>query len=228
MADDNMTLGYLMGQEGNGSHGGIGDFGGIWGIILLAMILGYGGNGGLFGGYGGGGAGFQGVATRADINEGFALNGIENGIRGIQQGICDSTYGLTGTINGGFNALSGQLAQCCCDNRAAIADLKYGMSSEFCALGNSIQGGLRDVIDNQNANYRGLMDFMVQSKIDALQSENQTLKLQASQAAQNSYLAAMSEAQTAELIRRIAPVPVPSYSVPAPYPYGYNANCGCC
>ena len=43
---------------------------------------------------------------------------------------------------------------------------------------------------------------------------------------------ALSDAQTAELIRRIAPSPVPSYAVPAPYPYcgtgyGYNNGCGC-
>lgn len=230
MAEDNgFAMGYALGQDSNGgSNNGLGDFGGIWGIILLAMILGYGGNGGIFGGYGGGGAGLQGMATRADINEGFALNGIENGIRGIQQGICDSTYGLTSTITGGFNALSGQLAQCCCDNRAAVADLKYSIGSEFCGLGNAMQSGFRDVIDNQNANYRGLMDFLVQDKIATLTAENQSLKFAASQAQQNAFITANQEAQTAELIRRIAPMPVPAYSVPAPYPYGYaHGGCGC-
>lgn len=230
MADSNsgdLSLGYMMGQS-EGSGGGFGDMGGIWGIILAALILG-GGNGGFgFGGLGGGGAGLQGIATRADINEGFALNGIENGIRGIQQGICDSTYGLTGTITGGFNSLSSQLAQCCCDQRAAVADLKYSIGSEFCGLGNAMQNGFRDVIDNQNANYRGLMDFLVQDKISTLTAENQSLKFAASQAQQNAFITANQEAQTAELIRRIAPMPVPAYSVPAPYPYGYaHGGCGC-
>ena len=60
---------------------------------------------------------------------------------------------------------------------------------------------------------------MTQDKISALQAENQTLKLAASQSAQNSYLAAMSEAQTAELIRRLGP---------APYPYANGNGCmGC-
>ena len=228
MAEDNMTLGYLMGQESGGSQGGFGGmFGeGLWAIIILAM-LGFGGGYGFGGGFGGG-AGLQGIATRADINEGFALNGIENGIRGIQQGICDSTYGLTGTITGGFNSLSSQLAQCCCDNRAAVADLKYSIGSEFCGLGNAMQNGFRDVIDNQNANYRGLMDFLVQDKISTLTAENQSLKFAASQAQQNAFITANQEAQTAELIRRIAPMPVPAYSVPAPYPYGYaHGGCGC-
>ena len=65
----------------------------IW-LVLIFAIFGWGGFGG-FGGWGGNGgngtngAGFQGWATRADINESFALNDIQNGIRGIQQGICD-------------------------------------------------------------------------------------------------------------------------------------------
>ena len=70
--------------------GGFGGFGG------------WGGNGGN----GTNGAGFQGWATRADINEGFALNDIQNGIRGIQQGICDSTYALNNTMQSGFNGVN--------------------------------------------------------------------------------------------------------------------------
>ena len=52
------------------------------------------------------------------------------------------------------------------------------------------------------------------------------MKFAASQAAQNSYFQAAQEAQTAELVRRIAPSPVPAYSVPAPYPYGCGNGCG--
>lgn len=69
----------------------------------------------------------QGLATRADINEGFALNGIENGIRGIQQGICDSTYALNNTITSGFSGVDRSLCQmgyqlhdCCCQTQRAI------------------------------------------------------------------------------------------------------------
>lgn len=79
----------------------------IW-LVLIFAIFGWGSFGG-FGGWGGNGgngtngAGFQGLATRADINEGFALNDIQNGIRGIQHGICDSTYALNNTMQSGFN-----------------------------------------------------------------------------------------------------------------------------
>ena len=88
----------------------------------------------------------------------------------------------------------------------------------------AIQGTARDIIDNQNANYRGLMDFMVQSKMDALQAENQSLKLAASQAAQNGYIDAIANSVVARLQQ---PQPVPSYQVPAPYPYCVPQNGGC-
>lgn len=80
-----------------------------------------------------------------------------------------------------------------------------------------------------NSNTRAILDFLTQSKIDSLQAENQSLKLAASQANQNSYLTATLDAQTSELIRRINPMPVPAYQVPAPYPYcgAYNNGCGC-
>lgn len=83
----------------------------IW-LVLIFAIFGWGGFGGWGGGFGGNGgngangAGFQGWATRADINEGFALNDIQNGIRGIQQGICDSTYALNNTMQSGFNGVN--------------------------------------------------------------------------------------------------------------------------
>lgn len=79
-----------------------------------------------------------------------------------------------------------------------------------------------DIIDNANANSRAILDFLTQDKIATLTAENQSLKFQASQAAQNAFITANQEAQTAELIRRINPMPVPAYQVPNPY-----AGCGC-
>lgn len=258
MADDFAT-GYALGQDSNNNCND--GFGGGWGswiwVILLLAVLG-GGWGGGFGGFGGGwgGAGLQGMATRADINEGFALNNITGGIQGIQQGICDSTYALTNAVNSGFSAsqmgmmqgfngversfcdLSHQLSDCCCENRAAIQDLKYTMATENCATRNTIQNTTRDLIDNQNANTRQIMDFLVQDKISALQAENQSLKFAASQAQQNAFITANQEAQTAELIRRLGrDCPVPAYVVPNPnccygnpvgVSYGGNGgSCGC-
>lgn len=134
-----------------GGNCGGGMWGGDWSSwIILFLIFGMfnGGWGGGFGGWGGGGAnnpGLQGIATRADINEGFALNDIQNGIRGIQQGQCDTTYALNNSIMNGFHGvdnaictlgyqnqqaisgLSAQLAQCCCDTRGAINEVGTGV-----------------------------------------------------------------------------------------------------
>lgn len=223
MADNDFMTGYSIGQNEN--RGGNGFFGGdgIWGFLALALVFGWGGGGFGFGG--GGGANLQGIATRADINAGFQFQDLNNGIRGLERGLCDGFYG----VQNGINNLSGQLAQCCCDNRAAIADLKYTIATEDCATRNLIQNSTRDMIDNQNAGTRAILDFLTQDKIATLTAENQTLRFQASQTAQNAFITANQEAQTAELIRRIAPMPVPSYQVPAPYPYcnsGQYGNCG--
>lgn len=106
-------------------------WGGDWAswiiLFLIFGMFGWGGYGNFGGGFGGGnGLGSpsgQGWATRADINEGFALNNLQSGINSIQNGTCDSTYTLTNAINNGFHGvdtamcnLGTQLQQCCCDN----------------------------------------------------------------------------------------------------------------
>ena len=240
MGEDFMT-GFVAGQSDNNNGGnGCGWGSGGWGdwilVILLFALVGNGGWG--FGGFGGG-AGLQGMATRADINEGFALNNITGGIQAIQQGICDSTYALTNAVNGGFHGVergfwdvSRQLSDCGCENRAAIAQVRYDMATQACDTRNLIQSTTRDLIDNQNANFRALMDYQVNREMREKDAKIAELQNAASQAAQNNYLAALSDAQTAELIRRINPTPVPAYQVPAPYPYcgqgGWQyGGCGC-
>lgn len=249
--DNDFATGYALGSDsGDKGCNGNGMFGdqGWWVIILFALIFGWGGNG--WGGNNNGGGGvvptLGGIATRSDISEGFALNGIERGIQGIQQGICDSTYALNNAITGGFNStnmnmmqgfngvdrsmcqLGYQLQDCCCQTQNAIQNVRYDMATQACDTRNTIQNTTRDIIDNANANSRAILDFLTQDKIASLQAENQTLKFQASQASQNSFIAANQEAQTAELIRRCCPSPVPAYTVPAPYPYaGNGCGCGC-
>ena len=217
-----LSLGYMMGQS-EGNNGGFGGMGDGWlGLILFAMIFGW-GRGGFGGGFGGGGG--------DPVASGFALNGLENGIRGIQQGLCDGFYAVNTGLLTGFNGIQSQLAQCCCETQRGIDSVKYDMATGLCGLGNTINGVARDIMENQNAGVRSILDFLTQDKISSLQAENQALKLQASQSAQNAFITATQEAQTAELIRRIAPMPVPSYAVPAPYPYcgsGYSTGgCGC-
>lgn len=257
----------LSGTANRGCNDGFGGdgWGWIW-ILLIFGIFGGWGNGFGFGGSGvANGAGFQGWATRADINEGFALNNIQSGITAIQNGICDSTYALTNALNNGFsnaelsrcnqqaalmqqlNNIQFQNQDCCCQTQRAIergfADTNYNMATQACDTRNTIQNSTRDILENNNSNTRAILDFLTQDKIASLQAENQTLKFQASQTAQNAYIAANQEAQTAELIRRLgADCPIPAYVVPNPnccygnpvgvgyygaYGTNYNSGCGC-
>lgn len=246
--DNDFAMGYAMGTDSNcnsnngGGFGFDGGWGGLLGLIVVASLFGWGGMGGGFGG-GWGGAGLQGMATRADINEGFALNNITGGITAIQQGICDSTYALNNTITNGFHGvdsglcnLQHSISDCCCQTQRAIDGVNYNMATQFANLGNTLCSNTRDIIDNQNANTRSIMDFLVNDKISTLTAENQALKFQASQSAQNAFITANQEAQTAELIRRLGrDCPVPAYVVPNPnccygnptgVGYGNN-SCGC-
>jgi hypothetical protein len=251
MAEDNMTLGYLMGQEGNNNGGGFGgSFGeGLWAIIILAM-LGF-GNGGFGGGFGGA----NGAITRAELYDGFATQNIDSAVRGVQQGICDSTYALNNSImsgfhgvdsaicnlgyqtQAGFNTLGHQISDCCCTTQRAIDSVNFNMAKGFCDLGNVINMQTRDIIDNQNANYRGLMDFLVTEKLSAKDAEIAKLNNALSQSNQNAVIRAAIDASTAEIIRRTGnDCPTPAYWVNPPTPVqapcswtngGYNNGCGC-
>lgn len=103
------------------------------------------------------------------------------------------------------------------------------MATQFCALGNTIQGATRDIIDAQNAGTRQILDFLTQDKIATLTAENQSLKFAASQANQNAFITANQEAQTAELLRRLGrDFPVAAYWVNPPTPVQVpNFGCGC-
>lgn len=215
--DGNYTLSDIAAvTDGNRNSGG---FGGDWGawiiLFLLFGLFGRGGYGGFGGGFGGGGG--DGAATRADINTGFALNGIQNGITAIQQGICNSTYELSGAIK-----------DCCCQTQRAIDGVNFNLAKGFCDLGNVVNANTRDVLENQNCNTRAILDFLTQDKIATLTAENQALKFKASQSEQNAFITANQQAQTAELIRRLgADQPSPAYLVNAPTPVNFPVNaCG--
>ena len=135
---DDFATGYIAGQgdNNNSSNGMWGDGGWIFGIIILAMVFGWGRGGfGGFGGFGGGASdspGLQGLATRADVNEAIAFNGVERGIQGIQQGICDSTYALNNSITSGFN-----------NTNVALLQGFNGVQSQMCNMAGRTPRGVR-------------------------------------------------------------------------------------
>lgn len=217
--DGNYTLSDIVAAVGgNRNNGGFGN-NDLFDLLVLFALFGNGGWGG-FGGFGGGfgGSGFQGYATRADINEGFALNGLQTGITAIQQGICDSTYALTGAIK-----------DCCCTTQRSIDGVNFNMANGFNTVNQTVNTATRDILENNNANTRAILDFLTNDKISTLTAENQALKFQASQARQNDFIAANQQAQTAELIRRLgADCPTPAYVVQPPTPVHFPySGCGC-
>ena len=213
--DSNYSLSDIAAVTGrnDGMFGG-GDWS-AW--IILFLLFGMFGRG-SWGFGGGGGSDFQGYATRADINEGFALNGLQTGITAIQQGLCDTPYALNNSIK-----------DCCCTTQRAIDGVNFNLAKGFCDLGNVVNTSTRDILENQNSNTRAILDFLTNDKIATLTAENQSLRLAASQSNQNAVLMAAMDANKAEILRRTgAECPTAAYIVqpPTPVHFPYN-NCGC-
>ena len=203
-----------------------GFFGGnsAWWIILLFMFAGWGG-GGFFGG------GDAGTARDA-VSYGFDMNGLENGIRGIQNGLADGFYEMNNALLTGFgntamssmqntNAIMGRLsdmaaqsAACCCETQRllerGLCEVNYNVLTQSNGINTSIATAARDIIENNNNGVRSILDFLTSDKISTLQAENQALRLTASQQAQNAYL-----------IEQLGyKVPIPAYVVANPFtPY---------
>lgn len=234
--DNDFLSGFMAGQGDDGGSNDMFGGGGVWAFLIIALLFG----GNRFGNPQGQTPVVMdtGAQTRSAISEGFALNGLENGIRGIQQGLCDGFYAQNTTMLQGFNGLqqtmmqgfhgvdnnlcelSHQLSDCCCQTQRAIDGVNYNMATQTNALQQTMCSNTRDIIDATNCGARQILDFLTQDKIASLQAENQALKFSASQDRQNALLTTAMQAQTSQLIDRIAPYPVPSFPVCAPYHFG--------
>jgi hypothetical protein len=241
-------------RNNNGNCNGLFGGDGSWlAILFLFSMFGWGGYG--LGGWGGFGMPFGmpfgngngNCATQSDVRAAVDQQTLIGKLDGITNGICDSTYAMTNAVNNGFHGvdlglcgISREISDCCCRTGQAIGDLKYTVAQEACETRHAMSNNTRDIIDNQNANSRAILDFLVKDKIDTLTAENQSLKFAASQSAQNAFITANQEAQTAELVRRLGldrqTCPIPAYVVPNPnccygnpvgVNYGYNNGCGC-
>lgn len=214
--------------------GGFGGWGGesFWFIIILFLFA--------FSGWGNGYGGSGGAANNYVLASDFAtiqrqlsdgFGGVEKGIDTIRNGLCDGFYTNAQLINGvntnilqTGNNIASKISDCCCQTREAIAGVNYNISSQTNALQNAMCLNTRDIIANQDANSRAILDALNQQlleskneKIADLQSKVNNLNLAASQAAQNNYL-----------IGQLRPSPIPAYPVANPYAYqSCGCNCGC-
>lgn len=251
LSEENTGMVMPVAPAYGGGNGGFG-FGGDWGWIILLLLFAGGGWGNGFGG-GYGNSDFPWLMTgqqaiNANTNNGFrdamlndGISSIQNGINGISTQLCNgfasveqgasarqianmqTAFANQTAMNQGFNSVTNQLSNCCCENRASIADLKYTVATENCADRAAVADGIRDVIASQTASTQRILDQMCADKIDAkndvisqLRQELLYARGQASQNAQTAAILTDNLAQTNTLERYLAPVPIPAYVVPNP------------
>lgn len=214
-----MSAADLAAVTGGYRNDGFGGNDSWW--IILFLILAMGGNWGN-NGFGGGGNSVPWMMnTDSDVERGFdhaatmsGINGIQqsvntgfsnvatqlcNGFAGVEQGAnarqianMNQNFGMQTAMLQGFNGLGSQFADCCCENRLGIADLKYTVATENCADRQALNEGVRDIIASQTAGTQRILDQMCADKIDAKNDEIAQLRQellyargQASQVAQN-------------------------------------------
>ena len=113
-----------------------------------------------------------------------------------------------------------------CTTQRAIDGVRYDMATQSCAVQNTIQNTTRDVIENANANSRAILDALNANYIRTLEQENNSLRLSASQSAQNAVLMAAMDANKAEILRKTgAECPTAAYIVQPPQPVTFPTNC---
>lgn len=239
-----MPVAPVNSSNGNGLGWG-GD--GAWWIVLFLIFAAFGGwgNGFGFGGGNNGGGVVDGYVLASDFSN------IERKIDSVNQGLCDGFYQQAQLVNGtnmamanGFaqaelsrcnqqaalmqqlNNMAMQAQECCCENRAAIAQVRYDMATQACDTRNTVQNTTRDIIDAMNCGFRSIDQRLTAQELAAkdakIAEQNQQLfgyQLAASQAAQNNYL-----------VSTLRPSPSPAYVVANPYccNSGYNYGCGNC
>lgn len=193
---------------------------------------------------------------------------LANGFSGVQNALCSGFAGTTAAVNGaqnaiaqqlysnqladlersfaaqtastqGMNAIQSQLAQCCCDNRAATADLKYTIATENCADRAALSDGIRDIIANNTAQTQTILDKLCALELDGYKRENDNLRSQlnmanlaASQTAQTAQILAGQAAEIDGVYNRLKNCPVPSMPVYGNTPIftcnnGNTCGCGC-
>lgn len=246
-----------------GSNNGFSGSDGGWWIILFILLLagGYGfGNNGANGGNNGGGL-YPWMNQSNQVHDGFRdqminsnIEGIQssinnlatqicNGFAGVEQGantrqIADMQQAFANqtAMNQGFNALQSQFAQCCCDNRLAVANTQALIQSENCADRAALSDGVRDLLVNQNQNTQRILDQMCNDKIDAknekiadLQNQLNMAAFRESQIAQNSLIQQGFANEIDQMYNRLSNCPVPSIPVYGRQPIFScnNGGCGC-
>ena len=163
------------------------------------------------------------------VNDG--INAVRDGINGISAQLSSNqiadmerSFNAQTASTQGMNAIQAQLAQCCCDNRAATADVKYTIATEACANRAT-----------STANTQAILDKLCQLELDGYKRENDNLRtqlnmatLRESQTAQNAFIQQGFSDEVDQLYNRLSNCPVPSTPVYGRTPiFTCNGGCGC-
>lgn len=263
MDDNNFMSGFYAGRDANNNDGfggnSMGGWGWIWIILILAVFCGgFGGGWGGFGGAGGAAGAAQNYVLSSDfatiqrqLSDGF--NSVDNALDRQNAGICDLGYtqlslanNLGTTIMQGNNALATQIAQCCCDNREAIAGVNYNLATHAnaiqrqtadccCDTQRQMERGFCDSAYRDASNTTALMQTThndadrILARIDKLESDHQAERIAQLTADNNALRFQISqEAQNNYLVSRLDPnrCPVPAYVVQPPQQVTFPVNCG--
>ena len=220
---------------GGNTYGNDGMFGGnwMWFLLIWFAMFGWGGNG--FG-FGGGQNGYGAVQTGFDHQA--VMNGINGILPAVQNGFAQTEIAANNRQMADMNqnfAIQNALQNCCCENRAATADLKYTMATEAAQTRANCDANKQAImdklcqleLDGVKQNYEGQIRAL-QNQLAAVQNANQALQFAASQGAQTAQILANNEAQTTALEQYLAPVPRPAYMVQNPNCCGNNFGFGGC
>lgn len=251
-----MTPADIAAVTDNNRNNGWGNDGGWWLILLFLFAFGGWGGNGFGGGNGGMMPYFYAQNTDSGVQRGFDTAALTGQLSGIQTSIANgfanaevaecnramnamqTAYGNQIALDGRLDSLAMALQNCCCDNKAGIADLKYVVASEACAGRSAVNEGVRDIIASNTASTQAVLDKLCQLELDGkndriadLERQLTMANLSASQTAQTAQIRAGQVAEIDAMYQRLKDCPVPTMPVYGMQPIftcgGNNAGCGC-
>ena len=246
MTLENGGAGVVPVMDMNRGYGdGMGFGGGWWAWILIIFVM-MGGWGNGWNNRGNMGAEIfaNGSMTRDQIADQFSMQDIKDGIRGVQNGLCDGFYAQNTTMLNGFNGVQRDLCQgfaavnaginenrfaaqqCCCEQKQAIASLGYETNRNIDAVRYENARNTCDIVNAVKEDGEKTRAVLIANQIQDLRDkladrdrDLQTANFQLSQ-----------QAQSAALIGTLRPYPQPAYLTNSPY-QSIAANvagaCGC-
>ena len=193
------------------------------------------------------GSGIQNSLAQGFAGTAAAITGAQNNLStqmyGNQISDLERSFASQTAISQGMNTIASNLQNCCCENRANIADLKYTVATENCQDRYEAANNTRDIIDSQTRGTQAILDKLCALELDTvknqlaqaqrenvgLQNQLNMANLATSQTAQTAQILAGQSAEVDALYNRLNSCPVPTTPVYGRTPIFTcnNGGCGC-